>query len=988
MAPKGKGAGVRWAPCPWGLGAHRGVLRPGEPSGCKGTSAVVAIDDDEWFCHRCGKGGGPATFARLVGDTVPEGYTPPEPTPDVDTPGVVDVEAAWRALAEHPAGWADTVRRHLVARSWPAALAERVAAHPDVIGRARLASSVPDAARRLYAAIHSGRGLWVVLRDMDGRPRDVAARWTSEGEPEGGLKGRRLSKHTRGEIAGPVVFGDVPRVVEAARAGRPVVLVEGELDYLAALAVVGDRAAVVGAPGEGSLRKVSAALAQLFGKLPDPPVVYAVPDVGDNQHKPERDPAYLTGENKMLAALTRKGGLLDRARVRWSPPVLCRSTARRIQPRFDIWQGETVIEPGKRPAVDLEDIARDAEPDAVWRVITAGLPLVDEGPHDWREVSDSELRAALHRLPLRTVLYALHHVQGEKEDDPPRYVRRVTPESRVTDMTMAWFEEHGARWFHDGSRPLVMWRGALYAVDSPEWLGELGAIGDINAATPEGRVILQKMQDTAFKRRRGALIASPFWSTAGELRIHLQHDETDTVLRIRPGRVDLVDNGTRSGDSTIVQEATLGAVDALDWQSGVSAIDGARMLFDLCGRWWTVQPADRVLLASYLLTSLVRHSLRDRPILWSIGEAGSGKTAAAEMKVGALYGERGRVLADPTIRSLNAQGKALPILFIDNAENSGPSGGRHRLERLLLNAATGKQARTRGTRTGGAESQEMQAFMAVTAIEPPTLHELVSRCLIVRHDAQAFGDPDYRPGAAGEVIRHRSALLSGIARIWAHLLERLDGVGRLASLVPTDHPIGRMRETLAVMALVGEALGTWDPRWTSSPAPDLLREWLAIQGERASAVQQMGNPIAHAMDALIRRYARVEARGGSGEMWQPAIESDELATRPVFRAWDVIAERGNPFTTNEAHAEDVNRYGIKARVVVGVHGSHAELYQDLVSTMARIGLRAEFVEAVPSASVLMHRWAHIKDQWDRSLVDEHARPRRYWFTPAQGVDHG
>lgn len=1004
MRPDKRGAAGRWAPCPWAIGAERGALQPGEPGGCAGTSHAVALKGDEWYCHRCQAGGGPVTLARLLGETLPEGYEPTPPPPPEDKPGSIDVGAAWAALKASPAGWEDTVRRALVARGWPELLAERVQGHPDVLGRPGTLQAVPGPARALYRAIDVGRGLWVALRDEAGVVRDVAARWTDPGGPPEGLKMRRLWTPLRGQFAGPVVFGSIPDVLGASRAGKPIVLVEGEIDYLAACAVARGRAHVLGIPGTGSERKVVAMLTATLAALPPEvprPTVWAVPDVGDLLDQPEHK-AHLIGERGMLAAVldelpTGSRGaahraLIDVAAVRWSLPIMCRATARRLHP-VPAEHGPFTIVPSRTtgPRGDLEDLARSADPDAVWQALRSGLTLVHDGDNEWRECSDAEVRAACYRLTLGTALDAINW-RPDDNGGPPEW--KPAHYTRVEHVCMAWFKAHGARWFHDNERALVIWRGALYDVSSAQWAGELDRIGRINPVK-DGKFLVAKMVATCFHNRRGAVVASPFWAGEGEVRIHLHQEEADSVMRVRAGRVDLVDNGTRTRTGRqVVQEASMTAVDPVTWCPDITPVDAARLLFDVVGRWWTVAPAERVMMASYLVVSLVRHELRDRPILWLAGESASGKTIATELIVSVLYGERGRVLSDPTPVSLTVQGKTLPIIAVDNAENSGASGKRHRLERLLLNAATGKQMRTKGTKEGGVVGQELHAMMAVTAIEPPTLHELTNRCLMTHHCAD-HRDPAFRPGVIGNVAQHRSAIISGMGAMWGVLLPRLDEVGRVASTVPSEHPLARMRETLALMAIVGEALGSWDRRWTELSAVDLLAAWMVTQGERASSVQALGNPILAALDALLRRFNRVEARGDG--MWQPAVESDELATTPVFAMHpDAVAEQRDraqvainaghepppiyTLTLNVHEADHVERYGYAAAKVVGMQGTHAELYQDLVSTMQRVGLRAEFVEAVASASVLGARAAHIRERWHKVQLST-TSPRRYQYCP-------
>ena len=81
--------------------------------------------------------------------------------------------------------------------------------------------------------------LAVALRDLRGGLRTLIRRWTGLGPPKDGKKALRLSKETHGGAElGTLVLGDAPAAFAAAAQGAPLLIVEGEVDTLLALALV------------------------------------------------------------------------------------------------------------------------------------------------------------------------------------------------------------------------------------------------------------------------------------------------------------------------------------------------------------------------------------------------------------------------------------------------------------------------------------------------------------------------------------------------------------------------------------------------------------------------------------------------------------------------------------------------------------------------------------------------------------------------------
>lgn len=282
---------VRGQRCPFGCDAQ-----------ARRGACNYSADGRRFRCHRCGEGGGTRAWLAARGET-PDKYAQAAPIiPRRRLNQRWPVAAGWAALQQRPGWWRDTVATWArEVRGWPpdvvSALCGRGAVPPIDDVAAGSAGAWPEAARPLIArARRLDRQVMIAQRDAAGVVRTLRCRWHRDGPPgDGGAKTMALPQWAVGPSAewGLSLFGRVPAVVDAARRGAPILVVEGGPDYLvaASLARLGVVGAALGVASCGALLRLGEVL---DAALEGPPArLCLVPHRGDHDAIGERRMAAL-----------------------------------------------------------------------------------------------------------------------------------------------------------------------------------------------------------------------------------------------------------------------------------------------------------------------------------------------------------------------------------------------------------------------------------------------------------------------------------------------------------------------------------------------------------------------------------------------------------------------------------------------------------------------------------------------------------------------
>ncbi len=631
--------------------------------------------------------------------------------------------------------------------------------------------------------------------------------------------------------------------------------------------------------------------------------------------------------------------------------------------------------------------ARAAKPDESRAESTTSAPEDDDQVELSRGATASELASVLEHISLTSLIEACHW-WGEDKNGFPKRTKSVEPLHALTDLVVAWFGARGGRFFRLATgEPYLYFRRRQYCIrrTDPDWLGAIYSFGKVNAEDYDGKRILRALEQHALDPGRTSvepLTWLHYDRAENSIRFHTG-DAEDRVVVTSAGAVTLETNGDQG--VLVYREPS---ARELALEEGATPTQAAELLERHFLSNLSLERNDAALYTCWLLSSVFRHGLGTRAILFCQGAPGSGKSEAAKLASTLLWGQE-RLIA-PTLAALRVDAAKQPMVVLDNTETRDID--TRTLQFLLLSAtgATHKK-RIEGT-VDGVHDQPLTAFILLTAIEPPSVDELIQRTLTVQ-----FGHHFHRASyqAVRELTmlaRARSQLWSGLLRLYAD--ELLPNLRRLLphfqSLIPQDHPKKWLEGHLALIASIAEVLHQVRPSlWPRGEA--LLAHWLGIQEQRSSEQALDTDPIVDALSRLEYEWNRVIER--DREVRRPAYDDKLYVADPLY-----IGPNGQVVDDDRAASVSISDRGAERNYyrVVGFQADYKTLHRDLVRACAESRGTRAYEHAIKSGNALAARCARSRALaeagWRIQLVERRAKgqaARTYWFIgPQAGPDPG
>jgi hypothetical protein len=636
-------------------------------------------------------------------------------------------------------------------------------------------------------------------------------------------------------------------------------------------------------------------------------------------------------------------------------------------------------------ADELPPAASAAKPDESRPGSTSAAPEDDDQVELSRGALAGELASVLEHISLTTLIEACHW-WGEDKNGFPKRTKSVEPLHALTDLVVAWFGARGGRFFRLATgEPYLYFRRRQYCIrrTDPDWLGAIYSFGKVNAEDYDGKRILRALEQYALDPGRTSvepLTWLHYDRGENSIRFHTG-DAEDRVIVTSAGRVELETNGDQG--VLVYREPT---AKQLVLDEAATPARAAELLERHFVSNLSLERHDAALYTCWLLSSVFRHGLGTRAILFCQGAPGSGKSEGAKLASTLLWGQE-RLIA-PTLAALRVDAAKQPMVVLDNTETRDIDVKT--LQFLLLSAtgATHKK-RIEGT-VDGVHDQPMTAFILLTAIEPPSVDELIQRTLTVQ-----FGHHFHRPAyeAVRELTmlaRSRNPLWSGLLRLYAD--ELLPHLRRLLpyyqGLIPADHPKKRLEGHLSLIASIAEVLHQVRPSlWPRGES--LLAHWLGIQEERSSEQALDTDPIVDALGRLEHEWNRVVERGD--EVRRPAFDERIYMCKPLFLngTGQVVDDDRLAYVTIGDRGAERNYFR-----VVGFEGDYKLAHRDLVRACAETRATRAFENAIKSGNALAARCARSRALseagWRVELVERRAKgqsARTYRFLgPQSGPD--
>ncbi len=356
----------------------------------------------------------------------------------------------------------------------------------------------------------------------------------------------------------------------------------------------------------------------------------------------------------------------------------------------------------------------------------------------------------------------------------------------------------------------------------------------------------------------------------------------NVILKVSRERIEEIQNGMNDDHILLSSSHKIEPFNFLpdvDMQEGMTALK--ELVFDNL----TVTKQNRYLILCWMLSGFCPDMAPYQFIMKFEGYASSGKSTAAKFITTLVYG---------TDELSNASGAAgfssasqNPILVLDNLENKDLNRTK---QELLLNAATRtkKEKRKQGSDSANVE-ESPRSLICVTAIEPFTLSELISRTVAITFDRRLHGSDNFHESEELEQLKKkRNLIMSTILRfIQKEVLPNLDQRKEYMTILNKQfkgHAKDRTNAYLALLMLILERLLKYIPYHLQDDLmygietgdKEIYGSWIEEQNSTTRESETGSNTILNLLNGLIREYLQYN-RGKT-----PVLEEVDGATMTVL----------------------------------------------------------------------------------------------------------
>jgi len=486
----------------------------------------------------------------------------------------------------------------------------------------------------------------------------------------------------------------------------------------------------------------------------------------------------------------------------------------------------------------------------------------------------------------------------------------------VGRICFEWFRGCG-KFFIDGEKCFLYFKSKIYEIgNSTAFKALMYDLTGINAASNGARLVWQSIESQAYIKGDHASV--PGWICTnlktGTIYFNLCNEKSE-LLKISPGRIELVSNGTNPEKVLLRASPKMRPIKFMpdrDIREGMQAL--RRLFFDNLA----CEHSDRFFLVCLLVNTVLIQFAKARGIAKLSGNKGSGKTAGAAMISTIIYGED--CVTTGSAASDFSEAAVSPLTISDNLESDAVRGGKRD---FLITAATGI---TRQKRKGGTDSENVYekscTQLLVTSIEPFTEPELIERTNEIVFDRIYFNS-DFREAMSleADLAEARDLIWSAIFKLASERIlpdidqKKAEALKKIRTDYP-DHSKSRLNELYAMLFIIlGEVVKFMPhPEYAKDSfkreCQDLaiLKDWIDNQGKRARDTEAESNKILHRLEALVRECLYrgdafkinygIESLVTTDEFGNNRSITFRAGTRELFMAFDFLAkDRGisNPF---------------------------------------------------------------------------------------------
>ncbi len=346
----------------------------------------------------------------------------------------------------------------------------------------------------------------------------------------------------------------------------------------------------------------------------------------------------------------------------------------------------------------------------------------------------------------------------------------------------------------------------------------------------------------------------------------------NSILKISRERIEEIQNGMND-DHVLLSSSS--KIAPMNWLPDVDIQDGMTALRDLLFKNLAISKEQRYLVLSWMISGLCPDLAPYQFLMKFGGYASSGKSTGAKMISTVYFGND--ELSDPSGAAAFSAASQNPLLVIDNLENKDLHRGMQKF--LLLAATRGQKEKRRGGTDTGTVDESPRALICVTAIEPFTLSELITRTFEIPFDRRIHGDDSfYEQEVLEQLKKKRDLILSALIRfIQKEILTNLDQRKHYMTILNKmykGHAKDRTNAYLALLMLINSKLLKYIPLYDEdhllfgmeTGEKEIYEAWIEEQNITARETETGSNDILQLLGGLVREYIQANKHKAETEI--------------------------------------------------------------------------------------------------------------------------
>jgi 5S rRNA maturation endonuclease (ribonuclease M5) len=432
------------------------------------------------------------------------------------------------------------------------------------------------------------------------------------------------------------------------------------------------------------------------------------------------------------------------------------------------------------------------------------------------------------------------------------------------EIVFDWFFALGG-FFVQGEEYRLFYENKIYEIGNKSaFKALLYNVCGLNYADNSAKSILEVVKALAYLHGKHANAMGWIHTDFKKPAIYIDlHNESNAILKIQPGSVELIQNGANDDQVLVVGSPMLAGLNYIPDVDIREAMGKAqKLIFDNLA----CSDSNRFYILARAMGFILTEFVNARGITKFSGNQGSGKSLGARLLSYLVIGAD--CVSQGSVASYRSEAVQSPLLLPDNLEQANITND---MMSFLIMAATGAINQKRDSNTSsGNIYEENKTHIITTSIEPFIKSELGSRTIDI-HFKPEFRNEDF-PGETllkTQIERVRDEILSAFIHIVAHdvLPTYEQDQARGYQFLNTErrgHAKERLNEVLGCLHLLCRQIVKYIPHGEHSgedTALMILDDWLIEQDELAMETQQDADPILYRMEALFTECSQLNKEG-------------------------------------------------------------------------------------------------------------------------------